>query len=352
MKLFWYIARNVLLIIFLVLLVIVTIDFAFAVIGESRHVGVGGYGWSDAFIYVSLRMPSDICLILPIAAFLGSLISLTMLAAKSELIVMRASGLSIFQLAKALLLTSGFLLFLYYALNLIIAPYTRHLANVEENLFKSNQQVLVLAEQTWLKSGNHFLLMGAILPDGNIQNVTDFEVNNGSLIAIRQIKSIHLNNDNTWSLSGITSTLGNSKGVSQTYTPALTEPSLIASTLLPVITMQPEEMNIITLYQYIQYRKGNHLDTKTYQLQFWNRVFSPLMLPIMVLIAVPFVLGSQRSKVQLKMIAGMGLGFSFYVIGQFFGSLTLLTPLPAFLGALLPVLIFGSILFILLKILS
>lgn len=352
MKLFWYIARNVLLIIGLVLFVITTIDFIFAVIAEAKHVGIAGYGWGDAFLVVSLRMPTDICVILPIAAFLGSLLSLAILAAKSELIVMRASGLSIFQLAKALLLASGFLLFAYYTLNFFIAPYTRHLANVEKNIVQSHQQVLVLAEQTWLKSGNHFLLMGAILPDGNIQNVTDYVVNNGALTNIRQISSIHLNHDNTWSLSQITTTNLSNTSVTQVYTPSLTEPSLIASTLLPVLTMQPEEMNIITLYQYIEYRKGNHLDAKSYQLQFWNRIFSPLMLPIMVLIAIPFVLGSQRSKVHLKMIAGMALGFSFYITGQFFGSLTLLTPLPAFFGALLPVLIFGSILLLLLKILS
>jgi lipopolysaccharide export system permease protein len=352
MKLFWYIARNVLLIISMVLLVIIAIDFAFLIIREGDSVGSGGYGWGDAFIYVALRMPADICIILPLAAFLGSLLSLIMMAAKSELIVMRASGLSIFQLSKALLLVSGFLLFVYYALNFFIAPYAGHLANVEKNIFRSNQQVFVLAEQTWLRSGNHFLLMGAILPDGNIQNVTDYEVNNGVLTVIRQIKSVHLNNDNTWSLSQINTTILANTGVTQVYTPTLVEPSLIASTLLPVITMQPYEMNILSLYHYIQFREDNHLDIKSYQLQFWTRVFSPLMIPIMVLIAVPFVLGSQRSKVHLKMIAAIVLGFSFSLIGQFFGSLTLLTPLPAFLGALLPELILGSVLFVLLKILS
>lgn len=353
MKLFWYIARHVLLIIGLVLLVIATIDFAFAVIGEVRHVGVAGYTWGDAFIYVLLRMPSDIYLILPIAAFLGTLVSLSMLSARSELIVMRASGLSIFQLAQALLLSMSFLLFFYYLLSLVIAPYTRHLATLEMNVFQSNQQVFALAEQTWLKSGNHFILMGAILPEGNIENVTDFEVANGVLTAIRQINNIHLNKDSgTWTLNKINTTYLTNQGVREVSTPTLVEPSLISPKLLSIIAMQPDEMNIVTLYRYIEYRKNNSLDTKSYQLQFWNRLFAPLMLPIMMLIAIPFVLGSHRSKMHLRVIFGLTLGFAFYIVGQFFGSLTLLTALPAFFGALLPVLVFSIVLVVLLFALS
>lgn len=352
MKLFWYITRHILLIIGLVLLVIVTIDFVFAAIAEMKHVGVGGYTASDAFVYVGLRMPSDINLILPIAAFLGTLISLAMLAARSELIVMRAGGLSIMQLAQAVLLSASFLLGAYYLLSLFIAPYTKHLATVEEGLFQNKQQVLVLAEQTWLKSGNHFLLMGAILPNNNIENVTDFQVDNGALTQIRQIETIHLNDDNTWNLAQVNVTSLSDAGVKHAFIPMVTEPSLIAPNLLPVISMKPDEMNILTLYHYIVYRKNNHLDIKSYELQLWNRICAPLMLPIMMLIAIPFVLGSQRSKVHFKMFLGLALGFSFYIVGQFFGSLTLLTTLPAFFGAFLPVLIFGAMLLVLLRILS
>lgn len=353
MKLFWYIARHVLLIIGLVLLVIVTIDFAFAVIGEVRHVGIAGYSWSDAFIYVLLRMPSDIYLILPIAAFLGSLISLSMLAARSELVVMRASGLSIFQLAQAVLLATSFLLVLYYLLSLVVAPYTKHLATMEANVFQNNQQVLALAEQTWLKSGNHFVLMGMVLPEGNIQNVTDFEVNNGALTQIRQIQTVHINKqDNTWTLNKVTTTYLTNQGTHQDYAGSVTEPSLISPALLSVIAMQPEEMSIITLYHYIEYRKSNSLDVKSYQLQFWNRMFAPLMLPIMMLLAIPFVLGSARTHMTLRIVLGLALGFAFYIVGQFFGSLTLLTALPAFFGALLPVIVFAAILAVLLLALS
>jgi lipopolysaccharide export system permease protein len=354
MKIFWYIARHVLLTIALVLLVVVAIDFAFAVIAEIKSIGTNtqNYSWRDAIIYVLLRLPSDIYLIFPIAAFLGSLISLMIFSLRSELIVMRAAGVSIFQLAQALLLSTGILLIIYYSLSLFIAPYTRYKATIEDNIFQNNQDILILAKQTWLRSGDHFLLLGTVLPDGNIQNVTDFQLHNGVLQTIRQIEGIHLNTDNTWTLQHIEVTSLTDKGASKTYNDILTEPSLIAPKLLAVITMQPDEMDIVTLHHYIQYRKQNNLDIKSYVLQFWNRIFEPLMLPIMILIAIPFVLGSHRSRIHLKIFIGLALGFSFYIVGQFFGSLTLLTALPAFWGALLPALIFGSILAVLLWILS
>ena len=120
---------------------------------------------------------------------------------------------------------------------------------------------------------------------------------------IRQIKSIHLNEDDTWSLNQVNVTNLSNQGVSHTFMSSVTEPSLIAPSLPPVITMKPDEMNALTLYNYISYRKSNHLDIKSYELQLWNRICAPLMLPIMMLIAIPFVLGSQRSKVHFKMFS-------------------------------------------------
>ncbi len=348
MKLSLYIARHVLLLFLLVILVVVAIDFVFAVIGEIKAVGQNGYSWHDAFLYVLFRIPSDIDLILPIAGFLGTLIALLILSSKSELIAMRAAGFSMRQIAKSILLAGAGLLIIFYVLSLFFAPYTRHLAYMQQNFQGKDQNVLVLSTETWLKSGNHFLLMGEILPDGEIHNVTDFVIQNGVLAQVRKIKSITLHPDQTWTLQGVSSMQLSPKGIVSTVMKTdLTEQSLISAALLPALAMEPDEMSVHTLYTYIQFRKDNKLDVKSYELQFWERIFSPLLLPIMMLIAIPFGMSSNRGGIQIRLVLSMVVGFSFYVIGQFFGSITLLSPLPPILGASLPILVFGVLAFVL-----
>ena len=340
MKLAWYFARIVLWSVLGVLLLVVSIDFVFAVIGQIKSVREG-YSWHAAIIYVLLRMPSDIYSIFPIVGFLGSLIGLNILAAKSELIAMRAAGMSLVSMARAMMLTGIGLLILYYGLSLYLAPYARHAAIFEQGNSGASQNVLVLSSNTWLKSGDHILRVGEVLPEGVMNDVTDFVVSNGNLTQIRQIGQIKLISDHDWTLTDVKVTNISLTGVTQTLIPTVTEPSFISRALLPVIAMQPDEMTINTLASYIHFRESNNLSIKSYQLQFWNRIIQPLMLPIMMLLAIPFMLGSVRSHSPVRLVIGLFLGFAFYIISQFFSSLTLLSPLPPFFGAAVPIIIFG-----------
>lgn len=340
MKLSWYFARVVLWSVLGVLLLVLSIDFVFAVIGQIKSINAN-YSWHAAILYVLLRMPSDVYLIFPIVGFLGALIGLNILAAKSELIAMRAAGMSLIGMGRAMLLTACGLLFFYYSLSLYVAPYSRHEAMYEQSNPGAGQNVLVLSSNTWLKSGDHILRVGEVLPEGLMNNVTDFVVQNDSLTQVRQIGQIKLISDHEWILSNVEVTNIASSGVTQNFIASVTEPSFISKALLPVIAMQPEEMTINTLYSYIHFRKTNQLNVKSYQLQFWNRIIQPLMLPIMMLLAIPFMLGSVRSHSPVRLIIGLALGFGFYIVSQFFSSLTLLSPLPPFLGAGVPIIIFS-----------
>jgi lipopolysaccharide export system permease protein len=340
MKLAWYFAKTVLWSVLGALFLLLAIDFVFALIGQIRSVGPN-YTWGNAILYVLLRMPSDVYLVFPIVGFLGSLIALNILAAKSELIAMRAAGLSLMGMARAMMLTGGGLLVFYYLLSLYIAPYSKHAAIFEQSNSNDAQNVLVLSSNTWLKSGDHILRVGEVLPEGVMNNVTDFVVSNDHLTQVRQIDQIKLISDHSWTLTNVKITNITPAGVTQTFQPSVTESSFVSRGILPIIAMQPEEMIINTLASYIHFREANHLNVKAYQLQFWNRIIQPLMLPVMMLLAIPFMLGSVRSHSPVRLIIGLFMGFVFYIVSQFFSSLTLLSPLPPLVGAALPIVTFS-----------
>jgi lipopolysaccharide export system permease protein len=343
-----YIFTTVLLAIFGVTVVLIGIDVIFTFIVQINSLGPG-YGLLDAFIFVLLRLPTDVYLMLPVTAFLGTLVGLGSLASKSELIAMQAAGVSIYQISRGVLLASSCLLLFAYLLSSYISPYTRHLAYLKQNEQNNPQALLVLATATWLKSGDHFVYIGQTRPSGNLLNLVSFTINNSQLTDVKMANSAQIENEQ-WTLSQVKDTQITDTQVSQTTSDSLTEPSLISPHLLQIISMDPQDMTLPALYSYIEYRKQNALDPKPYKLQFWSRIFQPLSMVILMLMAVPFVFGPLRSSSNgLRILIGVFAGFSFYIVNQFFSSFSLLFPIPAFWGAVAPIVLFGLILFALMQ---
>ena len=79
----------------LVVLVLAGIESFIEFIGELPSIGVAQYDILSVFAFVGMQIPTDVYQLFPVAGFIGSLIGLGRLATTSELIVMRAAGVSI-----------------------------------------------------------------------------------------------------------------------------------------------------------------------------------------------------------------------------------------------------------------
>ena len=97
-KLDRYIGGGVLMATLGVLLLLVGLDALTSVIDETDDIG-DGYGFLDILVYVGYTLPRRIHEFVPFAALIGALIALGRLAASSELVVMRAAGVSISRMA-------------------------------------------------------------------------------------------------------------------------------------------------------------------------------------------------------------------------------------------------------------
>ena len=58
--------------------------------------------------------------------------------------------------------------------------------------------------------------------------------------------------------------------------------STIDPDALTVLASDPEDLAIRELLTYIDYLRANHLDTRHYQLAFWNKVIGPITNLIML----------------------------------------------------------------------
>ena len=106
-RLAWYLARLFLSRTLAVLAMLVLVLMALDLLGETGKIlSVPGNGEAELWRYVSLRVPLLIQRFLPFSALLGALIVFTALNQHSEVIAMKAAGLSAHQILAPLIVAS------------------------------------------------------------------------------------------------------------------------------------------------------------------------------------------------------------------------------------------------------
>ena len=94
-----YLYRTVLVYTFMAMAVLLVLGALVVFISQQSDIGVGSYGAADAFLFTLLNMPQQAFELLPIGAMIGALMGLGNLASGSELVVTRASGVSVWRIA-------------------------------------------------------------------------------------------------------------------------------------------------------------------------------------------------------------------------------------------------------------
>ena len=123
----WYVGKPVLVATLGVLILLVGLDALTSVVDETDDIR-DGYGFTDILIYVGYTIPRRIHEFVPFAALIGALIGLGQLAATSELVVMRAAGVSMFRMATFALKPALIVASMGFAVGEFVAPHTEQLA--------------------------------------------------------------------------------------------------------------------------------------------------------------------------------------------------------------------------------
>ena len=108
------------------LLAIVGLDVFFNIIGQMDRVGTGTYTFWKMIQYVALTTPQTIYELFPMAALLGSLLGMGMLAANSELVAMRASGVPVWRIVQSVLQAGVLMLVVVIMLGELVVPTAEH----------------------------------------------------------------------------------------------------------------------------------------------------------------------------------------------------------------------------------
>jgi lipopolysaccharide export system permease protein len=337
-----YISKTLLLTTIPIVLLILGVDFLFALVHELGAVGDGGYTTWNAFVYVLLTLPRRLYELFPMTSLIGVLMGLGLLANHSELIVMRASGVSLSRISSIVLQFALVLAVLMGLMGEYIAPNTEYLAEKYKMRTSSDGQAELTVEGTWVRDGDHFIHIETLQPNGHLEGVTDYVFDdNFKLQNVSYIKEATMT-DNTWQLQDIARSDIGQTSITTSHQKTAKRDRLVEQQILNIALLDLDDLSMRGLYQYAAYLQKNGLDNKPYLLNFWKKALQPLAVIVMIGLTVPFIFGPLRSSsMGLRLLAGIITGFSFYVISEIFGPLAMVYQFPPFLAALSPILIFG-----------
>jgi lipopolysaccharide export system permease protein len=336
----------------------------FEIINQLDDLGRAGYQLRDVFIYVLLGLPTRTYELMPLAALIGTIYALSKLASNSEFTIMRVSGMSTRRLAYAVLSVGVVLLVITYALGEFIAPPAERLARQSKLVATGSTLAQQFRSGIWVRDALkgpdgqiqrlRFINVARVQPDISVEGWRVFEFDKEyRLRSMSQASDGRFVDDPSkrgWLLKNVVETRlpvvdPADMSRSSLRTEIVREPErLWISELRPdifgVLLVQPERMAALNLVQYIDHLAENHQQTDRYEIALWNKVFYPLAVLVMMVLALPFAyLHVREGSVSLKIFTGVMIGVLFYMLNKLFAHLGLLNTWPPVVIAALPSLV-------------
>jgi lipopolysaccharide export system permease protein len=300
------------------LLVILGLDAFFNIIGQLDRVGVGTYTLWKMFQYVALTIPQSLYELFPMAALLGSLIGMGMLAAGSELVAMRASGVSVWRIVQSVLQAGVLMLVVVIMIGELLAPSAEHYGQ-KLRAESTNKGVSLLggALGLWVRNNNYYINVGKILSDEKLADLTIYEFDSDSSLSVIMTAEQANYRDDVWQLLDVEQTQFLEGHVEVHHVDQLERQTLVTPELLSAVVLKPQTMSVVDIAQLVDYLEENGLDAQQYRYAFWGRLMTPVASLVMLLVSVPFVFGSLRSVSSgQRIFTGILVGFGFYVVTQ------------------------------------
>ncbi len=338
-KLNHYIARSVSGAVIMVLLVIVSLDAIAALVDQLGELE-GNYDFAEALIYVGLTLPGRIYENIPFSALVGCLIGLGLLASSSELVVMRAAGVSVAQITWAVMKPVLLFILLNLALGEYVTPLTDQFAESRRAIAQGDTRALESRHGLWNREGDEFMHFNAVLPNGRLYGVTRYRFDDqGELRAASFARTAIYQRDYWLEENGRETLMGEGQETitTRTYNQRRWDTGL-SPRLLNILVLEPDALSIQNLYSYASYLQQQGLDSKQYWLSFWKKLLQPLATASLVLIAVSFIFGPLREVTTgYRIFMGVIVGIVFRMSQDLLGPSSLVFGFSPLIAVLLPI---------------
>lgn len=336
-----YIGKTILGAIFATLFLLVGLSAIIKFVEQFRMVGKGSYDGLQAAYYTLLSLPKDVETFFTMAVLLGTLIALGNLASRSELVVMQSSGFSRLKIGFAVMKTALPLVILTMIIGEWGAPQTEQYARDIRAKALSGGTIASVKNAVWAKDGKDFVYIKRVTDESELQDIYIYHFDeNRQLEQITHADSaFYINSE--WTLNNAnTSVIQDDKVEVVSKLKQIWQTNLTPDKL-GLVSMRPTSLSISGLFNYISFLKQTGQDSRKFELTYWRKIFQPISVAVMMLLALSFIFGPLRSVTAgARIVTGIGFGFLFYVVNEIFGPLSLVYSVPPLVGALIPSILF------------
>ena len=340
----WYLARLFITRILAVLVMLVLVLQMLDLLSQSGKIlAYEGNGEPQLLYYVSLRAPQLIARFTPYSVLLATIITLATLNQNSEVIAMKAAGLSAHQVLAPLLITALGISALSFAFNeRIVTRATATLKAWESAEFGPVPEADALRTNVYLADGKNILAISSLRGSGantQMQGVTFYRRGEDGMIR-EQLRSDRATYANPgWLLEDpqvfSTQTANTVTRASEVVAPDLT-PEQVA-----ISSVDGDALGIVELRRDILALKDAGRRTSELEAKWWHKFSGPLAALLMPLLGAVAAFGLARSgQLFLRAVIGMALGFAYFVIENAALAMGNFGAYPPMLAAWAPFLLF------------
>ena len=320
------------------LVIIVGLDVVAALVDEMGKIR-GDYTITEVFVYVSTTLPGRIYEFVPFAALIGSLISLGQFSSSSELVVMRAAGLTKGQLVWISLKPIIFIALLSMILGESLAPISDLSAENRRNAMLDKAGDGFARFGAWKREGNTFIHFNTVSSSGQATGVTLFKFDEEqSLVSTLKAEKAIFDSDH-WTLIDIKKTDFFEWETRGALLDTLRWDTSISPRALLLGIVEPDKLKISDLYYYVNYLSSQGQVAASFEIAFWRKLFFPISLIGLVFLGISFVFGPLRQgSVGFRVFVGVMIGITFKVSLDLIGPSSIVFGFPPILVVVAPIL--------------
>ena len=327
-----------------VLVALVAILMILDLLGNSGKIlAHPGNGDAELWRYVGLRVPQLIQRFLPFSALLGALITLAGLNQNSEIISMKAAGISAHQIIAPLILAAGIIAVVHFAFQeRVVTRATAALSAwdaVDFGAIPADSDVLANVRLT---HGDDLILVDRVTGRGDATRLAGIRIVDragGTMRSILRAESGRYLPGRGWELTN--ATLFDVDHNRQQQVPSMIWGTGIQPDQFTLAQIDPNRLNFWQLRDTIGQVAATNRSTATLESNLWHKLASPFSTLLMPLLAAIAAFGLARSgQLFMRAVIGMALGFAYFVADNFALAMGNLGAYPPFLAAWGPFLLF------------
>ena len=336
MKIWYYFARTFLGNCLISILGLMALFTFLSLLETLDDVGKGDFTAFHAIQIVILTSATRFIELLPVTLILGSLLTIGGMSNNRELLVMRAIGISKWQLVYTLSFVGAAVAILCFVLFETLIPTLEKKAHELSTL--TLEKTTIGKSEVWTRENLSTLRIGNLSSRYIPRQIEIYETSpSGDLKRLITAEKAFLQNATNWLLFDVRETNFLDDEVTEKKLDNLIWKSFLSKEQFGRLVAPPITLSTTELVRHLKQNKTIAIDDSEYLSVLWEKISLPITLIAMAILGVP-LLGSSTNfrSGGYHTVVGGAIGIIFYLAEQTASNLDQLLNLPPYLTALVP----------------